>query len=99
MVHFAWYRAFDIRTIQKPDFLVRISHTQNFSFYTKRSRLAAILILPFENRTNLSSFRMVKYKMAAKTIRKPDLKIVRKIPDSPVFGGSLYKSTIFIHQH
>ncbi len=32
--------------------------------------------------------------MAAKTIRKPDLKIVQKmtirIPDGPVLGGSLY---------
>jgi hypothetical protein len=48
MVHFAWYHAFDIRTIRKPNFFVRISSLdrfikkrviKNILFMTKQSRL------------------------------------------------------------
>jgi hypothetical protein len=68
----------------------------------KNVRFGFQIVPPFENRTKKcqtgqkkSGFRMVFNKMAAKTIRKPDTKSVQKMtiqmPDSPVFGGSLYR--------
>jgi hypothetical protein len=52
--------------------------------------LADILFLAFENRTNLSGFRMVWQPFCFFAIPKPDTNCVQKMtiqkPDSPVFG-------------